>query len=863
MGTRVLFRHLAAAAAALLLTGHAAQGDDLVVLRRGDARIAPDPFSAAHPPERLRLELFGDAPLDVVRDQARGPSTWTGRVAGPPAGRLTLVRRGDAIAGLLRAGAGAYRISGPPGGPLVVAEIDEAALPPCAGGLPPDAAAPQPPEGAGALCADGSVIDLIVGYTPVARDVAGSASAIEAEIALAVELTNEAYANSQISTQLNLLHVTEVQYGETGTYPAHLNALSNSNDGVMDEMHGLRYQHQADMVALIVADPSFCGIAYLLPVNAPGFDYTAFSVTTLGCAAAGLTLAHELGHNQGCCHACGDGGGCGCGGLFPYSVGYRYFGMSGTQWRTIMAYAPGVRIPNFSNPAVTHDGGPTGVPVGQAGQAHNSLTINQTRATIASHRCGLPYCDVKTFTAADGPLTAGLGYAVAGDGPILVAGAPMDDEHGEVSGAAYVFRYDGAQAAWVEDARLLPVDGEAFDLFGVSVAIRGGTILVGATGDDDAEADAGAAYVYRLDPDTGTWGFEQKLTAADASMGAAFGSSVSVSGGAAVVGAWLDGGTAAQAGSAYVFRYDGDAAAWAQEQKLLPPRAVPFGRFGHAVLVEGDLAFVGAPADLSPVEPGSVSAFRYEAGITSWELETELLASDGAGGDAFGAALSLSGDVLIAGAPLDDNPQTDAGSAYVLRHDGEMWQEEAKLIASDADFGDRFGRSVSIAGDLVVVGADGQNDNGPEGGGAYAFSGAESWQEQAKLLAPGGAMLDFFGNGVATDGRFAFAGSFNDGEQGALFAFAGFSAADCDGSGTDDACDIAAGTVPDANGNGIPDGCETVGDTNGDGAVNVTDLLGLLGAFGACNTCGDCPADTNGDCLVTVTDLLALLANWG
>ncbi len=866
---RAHLRQLAAAATALLPALVHAQADDLAVLRRGEARIESRLFSAPPQPQRLRVGLFDDRSFVVVLDAGRGPftysawsawSAWSGRVEDSIDGRFTLVRRGDALAGLLRApGDAVYRISGPWGGPLSAVEIDEAALPPCAGGLQPDAAPPQAAAGAGGLCADGSVIDVIIGSTPVARDVAGSQAAIEAEIALAVELTNEAYAISLIYTQLNLLHVVEVNYGETGSYQGHLTALTNSNDGVMDEMHGLRYQFQADMVALIVAASGFCGIAWLLPANFPGFDGTAFSVTTLGCAAAGLTLAHEMGHNQGCCHACGDGGGCGCGGLFPYSVGYRYFGTSGTQWRTIMAYSPGVRIPNFSNPAVVHDRGATGVPVGQAGQSHNALTINQTKATIASNRCGLPYCDVKKLVAATGPLTAGLGYALAADGPLLVAGSPMDAENGEVSGSATVFRYDGAQGAWVEDARLLPDDGEAFDAFGVSVAIRGGTILVGATGDDDAAPDAGAAYVFRLDPDTGDWGLQQKLTADDGTAGDAFGASVSVAGGTALVGASLDGDAAGQSGAAYVFRFDGDASAWAQEQLLLPAQPVVVGRFGHAVLVQGDLAFVGAPADLSSTEPGAVTIFRYEAATSSWDLEHELLAADGAAGDAFGSSLALSGDVLVVGAPFDD----DAGSAYVLRSDGSSWQPEAKLLASDSDFGDRFGRSVAIAGDLVVVGADGQNDNGPEGGGAYVYSGAESWQEQAKLLAPGGQMLDFFGNGVATDGRFAYAGSFNDGDGGALFAFAGFSGADCDENGTDDACDIAAGSVPDGNGNGVPDGCETAGDVTGEGDVNVADLLVLLGAFGACDQCGACPADQNGDCLVNVTDLLALLGNWG
>ncbi len=67
----------------------------------------------------------------------------------------------------------------------------------------------------------------------------------------------------------------------------------------------------------------------------------------------------------------------------------------------------------------------------------------------------------------------------------------------------------------------------------------------------------------------------------------------------------------------------------------------------------------------------------------------------------------------------------------------------------------------------------------------------------------------------------------------------------------------------DADGNGIPDECETLGDLDGDGVVGSNDLLALLGAWGSCDDCDNCAADLDGDCSVGTADLIILLGNWG
>ncbi|KAH8067985.1 hypothetical protein JL721_7205 [Aureococcus anophagefferens] len=122
----------------------------------------------------------------------------------------------------------------------------------------------------------------------------------------------------------------------------------------------------------------------------------------------------------------------------------------------------------------------------------------------------------------------------------------------------------------------------------------------------------------------------------------------------------------------------------------------------------------------------------------------KLLASDAAADDYFGYSVAISGDLLVVGAYKDDDAGSKTGSAYVFRttNDGASWTLTAKLVASDAAKDNYFGKSVAISGDLVVVGADGRNE---DVGSAYVFrtrNGGASWSQTAKLLASDAAADD-------------------------------------------------------------------------------------------------------------------------
>ncbi|MFQ5616567.1 MAG: hypothetical protein ACE5GO_08925, partial [Anaerolineales bacterium] len=157
------------------------------------------------------------------------------------------------------------------------------------------------------------------------------------------------------------------------------------------------------------------------------------------------------------------------------------------------------------------------------------------------------------------PLTFdSFGFSVAADGNTIVVGAYGDDACCADAGAAYVFERDqGGAGSWGEVTKLTASDAAAGDEFGVSVAISGDTIVVGARFNDGGGSDAGAAYVFEHDQGgAGNWGEVKKLTASDAATGDEFGGSAAISGNHLVVGSFRDDDAGADSGAAYVFERD-------------------------------------------------------------------------------------------------------------------------------------------------------------------------------------------------------------------------------------------------------------------------------------------------------------------
>jgi len=464
----------------------------------------------------------------------------------------------------------------------------------------------------------------------------------------------------------------------------------------------------------------------------------------------------------------------------------------------------------------------------------------------------------------------GFGYDVSIDGSYVFVGSPYDDYDSKLNaGSAYIFWRNGN--VWSEWTKLTPVGGGSEDLYGYSVDVKGDYAIIGCPFDDDLGEDSGSAYIYKNN--LLIWQFEAKLLAEDGGYEDNFGWSVAIDGDYALVGAagashsYIDYG-----GAVYIFHNDGTS--WNQAWKLsgtsdgdwlgssvnldgdqgiggapgwnnfyevpdvvnagavyvfndlTPPTPTPTGTpcphqekmiiasdgvsndiFGRSVDTDGLYVYAGSAADtgeadsgavyvytqllqtwieiekLSPVPPESSQQFGnslaadgnyliigsqykdhpsynsagavyvYEKDGWDWNEVGVRYALDPYNGDYFGMNVDIHGDWAIAGAPLDDDTYDGSGSAYILWRGMGAWTTAKKLVADDPESNDNFGYSVAIHGDRAVAGAKNGNLGSWNSGAAYVFerSGTD-WFQTAKLTPSGAAEDDYFGHSIDMDG---------------------------------------------------------------------------------------------------------------
>jgi hypothetical protein len=372
----------------------------------------------------------------------------------------------------------------------------------------------------------------------------------------------------------------------------------------------------------------------------------------------------------------------------------------------------------------------------------------------------IPNSKFQILTASDKAADDWFGCSVSISGDVAIVGASDAAPGGtRDAGKAYIFRYNGT--SWVQEAILTASDKARDDNFGRSVSISGDVAIVGAYyASPGGIINAGKAYIFRYNGTS--WIEEAILTASDKARGDWFGGSVSISGDVAIVGANLaNPGRTRDAGKAYIFRYNGTS--WIQEAILTASSKAEDDQFGWSVSISGDVAIVSAPY-ANPgrtTNAGKAYIFRYNG--TSWVQEAILTASDKAVGDWFGGSVSISGNVVIVGATYADPDGTeDAGKAYIFRYNGTSWVQEAILTASDKAANDNFGNSVSISGDVAIVGAYyASPDRTIDAGKAYIFKyNGTSWIEEDILIAPDKARGDNFGFSVSISENIAIVGAY-------------------------------------------------------------------------------------------------------
>jgi len=363
---------------------------------------------------------------------------------------------------------------------------------------------------------------------------------------------------------------------------------------------------------------------------------------------------------------------------------------------------------------------------------------------------GQPINEDLKLLASDGAASDRFGYSIAIDSGVVAVGAERDEDNGTLSGSAYLF--GGSTGAQL--LKLLASDGQAGDRFGTSIAIDNGVVAVGAWADDDNGTGSGSAYLF----DASTGAQILKLLPSDGAAADRFGYSIDIDNGVVAVGAFGDGDNGFQSGSAYLF----DASTGTQLFKLLPGDPAAGDQFGWSIAINNGVVAVGARDD---DDNGSSSGSAYLFDASTGAQLFKLLPGDGAAGARLGYSIAIDSGVVAVGAESDGDNGIQSGSAYLF--DASTGTQLLKLLASDGQAGDRFGRSIAIDNGVVAVGAIGDDDNGSSSGSAYLFD-ASTGAQLFMLLASDGAAVDWFGTSIAIDNGVAAVGARNDNDNGSV-----------------------------------------------------------------------------------------------
>jgi hypothetical protein len=465
----------------------------------------------------------------------------------------------------------------------------------------------------------------------------------------------------------------------------------------------------------------------------------------------------------------------------------------------------------------------------------------------------------------------------------VAVGLRGSDRYAPNAGAVEIFAR--ASAGWTS-LGVLPATGVAEgDQLGEVIA--GGTdsagalwLFAAAPRHDGAGTDAGAVWIYRLEP-TG-WKHMQTLLAAGAATGGRFGSAIATAGDVVAISAPAAGG-----GYVRLFQRSGDT--WSQSALIGSPSANSLNRFGESIALAGDRLLVGDPNDdVGAYDGGAVFVFQRAAG--AWSLQQTLRANQPAVRGNYGQSIAAHSATVAIGMPgasvagTDGAPVVGAGRVDLLTYVSGAYEFSTSVSPAPerAIGGGNFGWEVALEKNLLIVGIPGDTVTSGavtvgRAGRASLYRrspGGTAWNLSASLSLASPRANEVLGASVSLQGGVLAVGS-----PGAMVGASVYGTAhafrvdtDCDTDSVPDEIELLLGAVdcnlngvpdscdPDLNGNGTPDDCECFGDLTSDGFVSAGDLVVILSAWGSV---GDNPADLTGDRLVNSADIALLLGAWG
>ena len=277
----------------------------------------------------------------------------------------------------------------------------------------------------------------------------------------------------------------------------------------------------------------------------------------------------------------------------------------------------------------------------------------------------MQWLQLDKFTSNEALPVDGFGVSLARSGDLLAVGAFGREDLGIASGAAYIFRRD-VSGNWIQEAKLLPDDGEASDNFGSAIAIQGDICIIGAPATfDQTQSGLGTVYVFQQTT-PGDWIQQAKLTDLNGDPTDQFGDSISFDGDYLAIGAWKDvENQTTGSGSVSIFHQVAPDN-WILEEKLTPVAPAIDERFGKDIHLQGEWLIVGATgSEMSGAKAGAVSMFKRQSpGI--WSHVSTMTISNSTIFDSLGQDVDISGTQVIAGNIGDTQNGSGSGAVFVF-----------------------------------------------------------------------------------------------------------------------------------------------------------------------------------------------------
>ena len=321
---------------------------------------------------------------------------------------------------------------------------------------------------------------------------------------------------------------------------------------------------------------------------------------------------------------------------------------------------------------------------------------------------------------------------------------------------------------------VVPSDLSHWDMFGFSVSVDSGYLLVGSRNDNDKGMDAGSAYLFEVPTNSSTADYELvKFTANNGKAGDHFGESVALQDGIALIGAGAKDALGTNAGCAYLFDADPSSQTFGMQLAWLLPTGNDYDWIGCSVALDSGLALVGAKgADVGAFTAGAAFLFDADPSSPTFGQEmVKLTASDGGNLDGLGCSVSIAGGLALLGAEFAATPGGSSGAAYLFDIDPAspaFGTQLNKFVARNGGSADRFGYGVSLSDGRALVGAPFHERpvflGSKNEGAAYLFDanpGSASFGALLAELLPAPTYPHHKGLGcsVSLDGRFAALGS--------------------------------------------------------------------------------------------------------